>query len=255
MRLENTRERLIPSEARSLEDRIMVFRHVFAYDLADRLLPAAGNVLDLGSGEGYGSTRLDTADRKIVGVDVAADAALHAQKSYPAATFTLYDGCTLPFADDSFDAVVAFQMIEHVERDADLVSEIGRVLRPDGLLVLTTPNRVTRIAEGAKPWNRFHLREYSARELETLLRRAFPIVEVQGVRAVDWIERAEHRRVKRYQRTGWKYPLQIAGRLAARAVSRFRTSTAVPVSLDDFRLSAEADAAMDLFAVARLRSA
>ena len=77
----------------------------------------------------------------------------------------LVDGQTLPFKDCSFDLVTAFQIIEHIPETVTFTEELKRVLRRDGVVLITTPNATIRLDPAMKPWNPFHVREYSHEEL------------------------------------------------------------------------------------------
>jgi ubiquinone/menaquinone biosynthesis C-methylase UbiE len=140
--------------------------------------------------------------RRALGVDVATDAVAAAKAMHASATcsFIVYDGTRLPFENSRFDVVTSFQTIEHVVDDVGFIAEAARVVRRDAQFVLTTPNRATRLRAGQRPWNRFHVREYSARELEVLLSKSFSRVEVFGVRASERIEQVERARVAAAQR-------------------------------------------------------
>jgi SAM-dependent methyltransferase len=92
----------------------------------------------------------------------------------------------LPPAAAGVDVVLALQVIEHIWTPPELLAEAARVLRPGGLLVLTTPNRLTfspGLGRGQRPTNPFHVREYDAAELTELVGRHLEVVGVQGVHA------------------------------------------------------------------------
>lgn len=121
-------------------------------------VPPGGRVLDLGCGIGKPALRLARA----TGVDVLGITISHSQVAQAndrarqegladRVTFQVADGTAMPFADDTFDAVLAIESILHMDRDRAL-REISRVLRPGGRLVATdlveraTPERVTQPA-------------------------------------------------------------------------------------------------------------
>src|SRR5262249_60166324 len=77
--------------------------------------------------------------------------------------------CTnIPSEDHSDDVVVSFETLEHINEQNDFLKEVGRVLRPAGLIVMSTPDR-TVYSPGHK--NRFHLQELSKPEFSQLLHR------------------------------------------------------------------------------------
>jgi SAM-dependent methyltransferase len=170
--------------------------HLRAYDEA--AAHAHGrDVLDVGCNTGYGTIRFTPVARRVVGVDVSAraiDAArLRATDGRP--EFVATDGFDLPFPDASFDLVTSFQVLEHVPDAGTYLREIRRVVRPGGRVILATPNAATRLYPGMAPWNRFHVREYLASELEALLADTFPGVRIRGMFGTPTLYETEIRRV------------------------------------------------------------
>ena len=151
-------------------------------------------VLDAACGEGYGSFLLSGEAREVVGVDVSHQAVAHARRRYAAANLTYLDAsvAALPLADASIDLVVSFETIEHLAQQAEMLAEFRRVLRPSGLLVISSPNKTIYSGEcGAA--NEFHVRELTRDELAALLAPGFPRQEWYGQRAFAhsllWAER------------------------------------------------------------------
>ena len=254
-----TGERMVPELYRSEADYIIYLRHLFAYETAAAQLQPSDAVLDIGCGVGYGSKMLSAHARHVTGVDVSRDAVAAASAAYGSDTcaFSVYDGTRLPFADAQLDAATSFQTIEHVQDDGRFVSEAARVLKPDALFLLTTPNRATRLREGQRPWNRFHVREYSSKDLESLLSRSFTRVEMLGVRANARIEQVENARVAFAQRIVTLDPLGLR-RLAAPLAAWLARLRAAPASstwphrVEDFYATPEdRDAGCDLLAICR----
>ena len=167
--------------------------HVLAYDFAKKKIKKGSKILDVGTGEGYGSAYLALADKEfnVIGIDIDKNYILHARKKYTFNNlkFKLYNGNKLPFEDSKFDAVTAFQVIEHIKDEHNFISEIYRVLKPNGILIITTPNRIHRLRHGQKPFNIEHIREYYPKEIFRLLRSSFINIELLGVFGKDEIHR------------------------------------------------------------------
>ncbi len=200
--LRKTGERVVPAQWTSQQEYITYLRHLFAYAFAmQTLLTHDSTVLDVGCGEGYGTSLLSEHVKRVTGLDVDEDTVAHAAARYGThnCSFRVYDGTTIPYESGAFDAVVSFQVIEHVHDDLSFVCEVRRVLKQNGLFVLTTPNRTHRVKPGHRPWNRFHVREYYPDDLERLLATRFSHVRIWGIRAVDEIQEAEMERVRRNQ--------------------------------------------------------
>lgn len=124
-------------------------------------------VLDAGCGTGYGTEILTAAGAEsVVGIDISHEAIDYARSSFEGALsrFVLGDLRELPFGDDTFDLVVCFEVIEHVEEQQRVIGELHRVLRAGGLLAISSPNR------GVYPaGNPHHIHEYQPEELRQAL--------------------------------------------------------------------------------------
>jgi SAM-dependent methyltransferase len=235
-----TGERTLPGIP---EENYWFQRHVVAYRFAAERV-AGLRALDAGCGEGYGAAILAGRARSVVGVDLDRAVVAHAAVRYPAVRFEVADLLALPFPDGAFEAVVCLQVVEHVARPADLVAELARVLGPGGLLVLSTPNRLTFSPDGIR--NPFHTAELTAAELRALLAPAFRVEELLGTFHGPRIALGElvMRRAfpeRLLERPASDWPLRLR-----RAVARVRPG--------DFRLRARRiDRSLDLVAVARRR--
>ncbi|HUP50025.1 MAG TPA: class I SAM-dependent methyltransferase [Thermoanaerobaculia bacterium] len=257
-----TGERLVPELYSSEPDYILYLRHLFAYRFATSLIRRSDAVLDLGSGTGYGTRLLAEHARTVVGVDVEPDVVAAANATYGSeqCRFTTYGGLRLPFETAEFDAVTSFQTIEHAGDDRTFADEVRRVLRPGGTFILTTPNRLTRVPSGRRPWNRFHVREYTPAELEGLLRASFGEVTIHGIRASRAIETIEGARVAAANRLARLDPLNLRHLIPAGLIARLRRRRPETSAhdftrlhgLDDFYADAGGAAGgMDLLAVCR----
>lgn len=158
-------------------------RHEVAYRFALPLV-AGRSVLEVGCGEGYGTAMLASAARQVIGVDYDALTVAHAGRSYPRARFVRANLAALPLRSAAVDVVATLQVIEHVWNHPEFVGECLRVLRPGGLLLVTTPNRLTFSPGRDAPVNPFHTREFTAAELTSLIARCgFEVVAVHGLHA------------------------------------------------------------------------
>jgi len=147
----------------------IAFEHFHRYCFA-RDLCAGKDVLDVASGEGYGTALLAGVARRAVGVEIDAAAVAHARASYsaPNLEFVQADAAALPLADAAFDVVVSFETLEHLRDQFAFLTEIRRVLRRGGVLIISTPDREVYSAPG-QPVNRFHVLELTRPEFSTLL--------------------------------------------------------------------------------------
>ena len=156
-------------------------RHEVVYQrLAQRC--AGLDVLEAGCGEGYGADLIAGVARRVTALDYDEATVAHVRARYPRVQVSQANLTELPLPDDSVDVVVNFQVIEHLWDQARFVSECARVLRPSGLLMVSTPNRITFSPGRDTPINPFHTRELNADELTQLLVDAgFASVSMSGV--------------------------------------------------------------------------
>jgi SAM-dependent methyltransferase len=154
--------------------------HLSRYAFA-ALLTHGLRALDAGCGTGYGTAVLAAAGARTVGVDVAPEAVRYARDHYGTDGVALAAAAceALPFPAGCFQAVVAFEIIEHLVDPLRFLREAARVLTPDGFLVASTPNRRFSADARAEP-NPYHVREYSAAEFRDLLGAVFPGVVLLG---------------------------------------------------------------------------
>lgn len=143
-------------------------RHQVVYQ---RLAPrcTARDVLEAGCGEGYGADLIACVARQVIAVDYDETAVAHVRSRYPRVEVMQANLAELPLPDASVDVVVNFQVIEHLWDQARFVRECARVLRGSGLLMVSTPNRITFSPGRDTPINPFHTRELNADELTSLL--------------------------------------------------------------------------------------
>lgn len=174
--LDFTGERFTPECVREIW-----YEHWHRYAFARRFV-AGKRVLDAACGEGYGSALLADVAAEVTGVDVDATAVAHATSRYASKTnarFERADVTRLGFENASFDVVISFETLEHLEAHDALVAGFARVLADDGLLLLSSPDKHT-YSEVAGFRNEFHVRELYREELVDLLTPHFPHVRLYG---------------------------------------------------------------------------
>jgi len=229
-------------------------RHVAAYSLTAPYL-GQGRVVDVGCGVGHSFELL--APRVTVGVDLD-PAVLEGQQRETVAA----DMRRLPFGPAAFEGAVAVHSIEHVPDPERAVGEIARVLKPGGVAILVTPNRLT-FARPDEIIDPYHYVEYDSAALQALCLRFFADVELAGIFGSDRygaIVAREHAKLDRLLR---RDPLRLR-RFVPRAVrqrlydsrlSRERAGDdpeAAAITTDDFSLGHDRlEEALDLVAICR----
>ncbi|MCG8638754.1 MAG: glycosyltransferase [Desulfobacterales bacterium] len=141
-------------------------------------------VLDIASGEGYGSFLLSSSNAKAVwGVDIDPEAVRNAGQNYKNDNLEYLNGsiAAIPVETESIDVLISFETIEHVgEADQILfLGEIERVLKPDGILIISTPNKLT-YSDIPKYNNEFHIKEFYINEFLDFLSPKFKYIELLG---------------------------------------------------------------------------
>lgn len=158
--------------------------HFHRFFLA-RHLARGLDVLDIASGEGLGSAFLAQSARSVIGVEIDNDAVEHAKHSYTARNLRFVRGSAqaIPLRDNSVDCVVSFETIEHFYDQEQFLIEIRRVLRPEGKLIISAPNRDIYTPPGW-PSNPFHVRELTRTEFEKALSIHFENIVYYGQRSI-----------------------------------------------------------------------
>lgn len=143
--------------------------------------PSPGVVVDAGSGEGYGTTLLARAfpQARVLGLDYDPASCRHAARAHGSPRTAYVQGVVtaLPLASATADVVVSLQVLEHIWNPDQYVRELARVCRPDGVVLLSTPNRLTfspGLGRKQQPPNVFHCREFDAEELVESVTRWAP---------------------------------------------------------------------------------
>jgi SAM-dependent methyltransferase len=234
-------------------------RHLAAYHYAAGCVRDR-DVLDAGCGEGFGTQMLAATARSVLGVDHSSNAIEACRRMWkqPNLRFQLLDLRRLGRLDETFDVVLNFQVLEHIADEPAFLEALRAKVKPDGRLLLTTPNRLKSFSE-----NPFHLREYAPDELMKLLRSAFGKVTLLGIHGNDKVRAFDIGREKAVKRILKLDPLNLRKRLprwlilpaftALSAVVRRRArsqSGAALIEPEDFRVTGEnPDEALDLLAL------
>jgi SAM-dependent methyltransferase len=230
---------VVPEET----DARFVSQHLAAY-VFTRQFVQGKRVLEIGFGDGYGSSYLAEVAQDVTGVDLAPGNIPRAHAKYPRANlhFLQMEATELDFPDCSFDVVGSFQVIEHIPepRLPDYLNGIRRVLAPDGICCLSTLNLEHSMKPG-RPYEKLclHEKEFTAPELRRLLERFFPHVELHGL-YLTW----RHHLCQRLKKWG----LMKLGPPHLNPVARFYDH----MSVDAYRTRPRVSrAALDLIAVCR----
>ena len=248
-----TAERVSQSD---VSDNFVFQRSYLAYVEAAKLV--SGNVLEIGTGSGYGIELISSKADKFLTIDkfeskVGADASERIenvefrQMNVPPLT-------GLP--DNHFDFVVSFQVIEHIKKDDAFVKEIHRVLKPGGKFIHTTPNK--KMSLSRNPW---HIREYTVDELFKLLKVDFASVEKKGVFgndiAMKYYEenKASVRDIMKYdilnlQHNLPRWMLQVPYDILNRRNRNKLSDSGAHIKLEDYFVAEAKDDCIDLFYIA-----
>jgi SAM-dependent methyltransferase len=173
---EFTGERVVPGQV----DADLWNEHFARYAFAARLAKRK-RVLDIGCGTGYGTCELATGALRACGLDPSTDALHYATEHYAGPNLCFARGSceALPFASGSFDLLVSFEVIEHVEAWQEALREARRVLAPAGQLIISTPNKLyyaeSRKISGPNP---YHHHEFDFDEFRAVLQEMFPHVRL-----------------------------------------------------------------------------
>lgn len=185
---------------------------IFAYERPDQALPFSGermtsamsgqieyehlhrylfareqcrglDVLDIASGEGYGAALISQTARSVVGVELDEATVQHARHAYarPGLSYLTGDARAIPLADASVDIVVSFETLEHFYEHQVFIAEVRRVLRADGRLLISSPDRDVYSPLNGRV-NPFHVHELSRAEFSALLSGSFAHVALYAQR-------------------------------------------------------------------------
>jgi SAM-dependent methyltransferase len=242
--------------SREVSDNFVYQRSMLAYVEAAKLVE--GRVLEIGTGTGYGVDIIAPNVEHFVTLDKYRSEELGALPAN--VEFLEAKVPPLPFADDSFDCVVSFQVIEHIKRDRVFVEEVRRVLKPGGRFIVSTPNRPMSLTRN--PW---HVREYNAKQFGELL-ASFSKVEARGVAGNErvWAYYEKNResvnRIMRFDilRMQWwlprwllQLPYDVMNRLNRRRLHKQNSALTEAIAMDDYYVTEVDERCFDLFYIAQ----
>jgi len=177
--LDWTGERFLPW----IKEYAVAYEHLHRYAYAKALVKNK-RVLDLACGEGYGSNLLASDAASVVGIDIDASVISHASAKYARKNLRFVTGSitAVPIQENHcFDVIVCFEAIEHIENQDELLAETKRLLDPEGLLIVSTPNKPI-YGEESPEKNPFHVKELHFTEFQELLGRYFRNIKFLGQR-------------------------------------------------------------------------
>jgi SAM-dependent methyltransferase len=216
-----------------------------------------GDLLEVGCGEGRGIDLMLPHIASYSAIDKIEGAVLDLQKKYPQSKFVSGHLPPLPYPGNSFDTVVSFQVIEHIENDLLFLQEIHRVLRPGGKALITTPNRPMSLSRN--PW---HVREYTGEELTVLARSVFSEVVMNGIAGNEKVMLYHQRNRESVQKLmRWDFldlqhrlpasilriPYDLMNRLNRKKLQEAGDDLVKGITHEDYLISENATQALDLF--------
>lgn len=197
-----TGERLIPDSEECIKNKFLYNEHVERYLFASKFIENKF-VLDIACGTGYGTNIMFNNGRPkfMLGVDRSTEAIDYALNHYAVGCidFKKMEAPILNLEDEFFDCVVSFETLEHIVDQKKMIEEFNRVLKKDGLLILSTPNKQVTAWD-----NPFHVKELTRQELEELLKPYFYSFNWLGQRTIEnfpnWATKLHIRRfLKKYR--------------------------------------------------------
>src|SRR5690349_3737319 len=196
--MEYTGERFIPLENLMKDE--TAFEHLHRYH-AVRELVKDKVVLDIACGEGFGSAILAASARQIIGLDIDSEVVKYAREKYGEMKnieFLVGHAENIPLPDLSIDVAVSYETIEHLDQASQekFLQELKRVLKKDGKLVISTPDKANYTDRYAYT-NKFHLKEFTSEEFLDFLKKYFGhvIPYVQGYEIVGAITETEPKKI------------------------------------------------------------
>lgn len=164
-----TGERMVPE----INDPTTKVEHLHRYAYAMEIAKGK-NVLDIASGEGYGSNLISKVAKNVTGVDIDRLTVDYAKNKYKKDNLKFIHGAAdnIPVNTGSMDIVISFETIEHHNKHDEMLIEIKRVLKPEGVLIISTPEKLT-YSDNALYKNPHHVKELYLEEFRGLVNKYF----------------------------------------------------------------------------------
>jgi len=166
--MKNTGERLLPIGF----DQIAI-EHLHRYAFALEYIKDK-EVVDIASGEGYGSHLLASRANNVIGIDKSDEAIGHAKAKYKKNNLQYIQGSAdkIPVDSNSIDVVVSFETIEHHDQHHEMMKEIKRILKSDGILIISSPDKMY-YSDVPEYKNEYHIKELYFDEFKALIESFF----------------------------------------------------------------------------------
>lgn len=175
-----TGERFVPSE--DVEDKL-IYEHYHRYEYVADFVKGK-NVLDIACGEGFGSEILSRTASSVIGIDIDKETVDYAKGKYKDngnIQFQCGSVTSIPLEDKSVDVIVSFETIEHISEHNEMLDEFKRVLKKDGVVIISTPDKKVYTDDSGEV-NKFHVKELYRQEFLDMLQLYFKNVEACGQR-------------------------------------------------------------------------
>ncbi|MBC6368675.1 class I SAM-dependent methyltransferase [Algoriphagus sp. AK58] len=218
----------------------------------------SGDLLEVGCGEGRGVEELLPLAKTYIGLDKIGEVIAMLKGKFPGVDFRQavippFEG----FADESFDTIVSFQVIEHIKNDRLFLQEIYRMLRPGGKAIISTPNITHTLSRN--PW---HEREYKPQELIDLAKGIFDRVDAKGIGGNEKVwayHEANRKSVQKIMRfdifdlqhrlpaSVLRMPYEILNRINRNKLHKQQGKSVVEITQEDYPLVDDPMKGLDLF--------
>jgi len=131
-------------------------------------------VVDIASGEGYGSNLLASVAKNVIGIDISQETVEHAKRKYKKDNLVFMQGAAdkIPIDANSIDIVISFETIEHHDKHQEMLNEIKRILKHNGMLIISSPDKLN-YSDIPQLVNGFHVKELYFEEFKSIIEKNF----------------------------------------------------------------------------------